>query len=114
MIEQRNARTVLGTLKGGLAIISNPRRWGQDSFYLDRKGNEAYRDKACRVCALGALKLATNRVDTYLGAQKFLRQAVPATQPYMNIPCYNDASDRTHAEVVAWFKRAIKLAKAAQ
>jgi len=83
------------------------RGWTQGDFARDGEGNPARIDRyAACFCAVGALVA----VDAEPEATPFLRDALGVC----SISFWNDAPERTHAEVVEAFRRAAELARADQ
>lgn len=134
-VKKITAQLTLRLLKRARKRISTPKRWTRDAFARNHDGADVseYSEAARAWCAYGALEReATERdrdVDpvsaaffgTALGhAHEHLHAELP---PYwrkrssVGMHCrlteYNDAPRRTHAQVMAWFDRAIKRAEGA-
>lgn len=99
-----NAREILVKAR---ALLEDPTRWMQDAYNKDADGNEFVDDAyAICWCAEGALLYAIGP-DTIENAkaQLFLENAIGG-----NVPGWNDAPGRTHAEILAGFDAAIARA----
>ncbi len=90
--------------------IAEPGSWTKGSFARDGHGNHVSKDshRASCFCAAGAIgRAAKGSEREQHGALRALRSAI--TGP---ITAWNDAPNRTHAEVLAAFDRAIEIAGA--
>lgn len=91
-------RTVLQILKAARAKIADPKDWG--------KGLRGY-DRSCETsCAAEAISSFGDGYYHGDSTQAFLALISAAGKPY-HIQDWNDAPERTHAEVIAAFDRAI-------
>jgi hypothetical protein len=98
--------TALQILKAARKLLSKPERWTQRVDARDAKGNPPRRrQNAVCWCARGALyHVARASNDDFTGAY----QALAAADPLSSVTFYNDAVDRTHTQILAWFDSAIK------
>ena len=96
-------------LKKALAKIEQG--WVQGVFARDKDGKptDYASDEACVWCASGAIK-AVNGGVFLDAAAVFLERVIP--RGYVDVPDWNDAPERTQAEVIEAFKKAIALAEA--
>lgn len=86
------------------AKIEAPERWTKEAYALDANGDHVACDYegAVRWCAVGAIGyVGQELIDTAF------REFLPEGWILEN---WNDAPERTHAEVLAAFDRAIELA----
>jgi hypothetical protein len=88
------------------ALIEQPKAWTQGEYARDKKGNRVpltSRQATCW-CAMGATGRAqAGNIPAGVRARDRLRAAIGDR----SIPGWNDAPERTHAEVLAAFDRAI-------
>ena len=95
------------------AVIADPRRWTQDVYAKDAKGQATKTlspDAACW-CSLGALEKVAHEENTYntrFAATRYLAR-VSAECGYSDVPDFNDNS--SHEAVMKAWDKAIKLAK---
>lgn len=73
-------------------------------------------DDGERVCAIGALARAQNKLSVFTQYQEncaleFLEKALP--RGYYAVPAYNDARRRRHSDILKLFDRAIAAAQQA-
>jgi len=97
-------------LRAAREIISVPERWTQGASALSGRGNvvNARSPSAKCWCSFGAIDKAGSRSIAKLRtAEGILRAALKAE----SIILWNDAPERTHAEVLAAFDQAITLAE---
>ena len=89
---------LIADLEAARALIDTPEKWHQGSF---RKYDNGV---ACRWCALGACYQLTERGDhmRYRDMARALRGVVG-----MPVHDWNDAPERTHADIMAAFDKAI-------
>lgn len=105
---------LLDDLIAARALIDAPEKWTQGVYARDADGEELgfCDDSSVCFCVEGAIYTAINRghssaVDTAMAA---LMSMSPCIQ---NLAQWNDAPDRTHADVMQRFDRAIAKARAA-
>jgi hypothetical protein len=95
--------TTLEVLRGMRELLSEPTRWTQDTNARSSDGDEVlyHSDLADCWCLDGALlKLTRHDGDVYLA----VRKALP-----VDVLCvWNDAPERTHAEVLELLDKAIQ------
>lgn len=94
-------------LRKARALIEKPEAWVKEHFAVKADGQDThYADAdAVRFCVAGALR----RVEDQHGlAYEILRQAARC---FGSICEWNDAPERTHAEVLAAFDKAIAIAE---
>lgn len=100
---------IIDILIAAKAKIEKPEHWFQGDYH------ETSLDGTIKYCAVGAL-LACNSDGVYdrlvNGADLCLRDAVEEQSGRRYVVEYNDADERTHAEIIAIYDRAIELAKA--
>ena len=103
--------TTADILRDARALIDSPEKWTKHYEARDADGNETWYgdDRAVCWCAFGALFKA----GWY---QPSLSDAVEALETVVGriIDEWNDAPERTNAEVLAAFDRAIDLAEQAE
>lgn len=95
--------SVVAELRAARALIDSPEKWTQGAFARRADSEHAcsIRDVgATRFCAAGAVVRAGGGGD----ATAALREA---TGHFGGLYAWNDAPERTHAEVLAVFDRAI-------
>lgn len=99
--------SALEVLIAARARIATPDRWCQGAYWRGANGEvvESYGSDCVSCCSLGALHSVGDSDE----ARQYLREA-NAKVPCWNLAVWNDAPDRTHAEVLAAFDRAIELA----
>ena len=94
------------------ALIDTPERWAQHSFYRTTKGRRFNHDKDEQEigsrCASAAIADATAKGYS-LYAAVHLRETFQrhTGQVYLGVPEWNDAPERTHAEIMQGFDWAI-------
>ncbi len=100
-------------LRKAKALIDAPEKWTKGAFCRSAAGKAVStfsRDAVC-FCAVGAIaRLEVTGVITDVRAsraEEALRDAIHATA----VSHWNDAPERTHAEVMAAFDKAIALAE---
>ena len=88
------------------ALIDTPAKWVQGRSQRKRKGGTAY-------CSTAAITMAADRYDPFQNAILHLYGAIKrhAGQSYATVAAWNDAPDRTHAEVLQAFDWAIEDAE---
>jgi hypothetical protein len=106
--------TTADILRAAKALIAEPDKWVQGYFATNKDGEHVgwHTEAACAWCADGALLAATNSPTIpRWGSCDALIDAIPSDftmGPGLNpIVAYNDAPERTHAEIMEWFDRAI-------
>lgn len=83
------------------ALIDTPEKWMKGSYHSQSTG--------C-LCALGALGVAAHgdAYDwEYVDAKALLSVLRPDDEDWLIVVDFNDHPDTTHADVMAWFDRAI-------
>ena len=103
-------------LESARDILSNPTAWTQRVEALDDRGHECspYDNHACRYCASGAIKLACLELPegTAEACIDWLNSVVlPDYSPEDVLSEWNDEPTTTHAMILAFFNRAITLAR---
>lgn len=91
-------KTPLQILTDARALIDSPEKWTQGVLSKEVNG-------VTQRCAIGAISDATDSFDT--DARVYLRKAIGQSL----VARWNNAPERTHAEVLAAFTRAIELAR---
>lgn len=104
--------TIAEILEAAKAKIANPENWTQGYYAKDENGDELLGNEPDAVCfcGYGAIEAVTDTVHMGKGWPKEAEDALDAAAG-KNFPCFND--ERTHAEVLAVFDKAIAAAKAA-
>ncbi len=109
------ARLVVANLEAAKAKIATPEAWMQGFYAEDATGNQINGNDPSAVCfcAYGAVEAATGKIhgNSSIPEIKILDTASESISR-MHASSYNDAKDRTHAEVLVLFDKAIELAKA--
>jgi hypothetical protein len=97
---------VLATLIAARKLIEKPENWCQNNFgWKEHPFEKRYGPR----CAWGAIVTAAGPGGTARSAAyKFI--SIIADRP---LPCFNDAPQRTHAEVLELFDRAIAARRSA-
>lgn len=124
-------KTVLEVLQGALKLLQAKTRWIKGAYGKTGTGTPLSETQVCTnpavcYCAMGALYKANDCVDDETlvnGAADILYSQLSNYWKNMNdeeclpsggvIVIWNDAKGRTHAQVVATFKKAIAAVKAA-
>jgi hypothetical protein len=98
--------TTLKSLRAARALLTDPAKWTRGAFARDGAGCSVppSSDHAVAWCAEGALLRAASYNPETFG---LLAKAGPLRY---GLPDYNDDLE-THAELLAWFDRAIDLAE---
>ena len=98
--------TTLEILKSARELLSVPERWTKGvsakdkaGFFIDRKSEAAH-----SFCVVGAIGRSNIDYDSFDLACDHLRSVQPMVSSLAN---WNDAPERTHAEVLARFDEAI-------
>lgn len=104
--------TPAAVLKKARELISDEKAWTKGWFAKDERGRDVYADDPGAVCfcAMGAIDRAAEEcggVDD-VPALNMLVRALGGTA----IDLFNDAPERTHAEVLAAFDKAIASSEA--
>jgi hypothetical protein len=103
-------KTVLEVLEGALEILRDPKRWTKGSYARNTNGNSVrpHDDDAVCFCSSGALMKATasGSGETLVAALCALLDVVGS-----RIVRWNDAPERTHAEIIQGFEKAIAVEK---
>jgi hypothetical protein len=94
------------------AKIEAPERWTHGAYARDAAGRkvEPTCPDAVRWCVRGAIDASTEQHSNKRPSSVLFSQAV-AGYGALYIPIWNDAPNRTHAEVLAAFDRAIAAAE---
>lgn len=107
-------------LIGARELLASPLNWTKGYYAKTqlRDQCEAEDSRAYCFCMVGALARAAGKT-TELGHEDSYQRATTPELEYLvkatgetHIPGYNDDSERTHAEVIAAFDKAIQLAQA--
>ena len=99
-----NTKTVLENAR---ALVANG--WTQGAFARTESGlicDDVMHDRATSFCILGAIERSAQNWFEDTSARKIMRKA---TDERITLGCWNDAPERTQAEVLAAFDRAIEL-----
>jgi len=104
--------TMLRTLKGAREILSTPETWTTETGARDKDGAKVGFDmpSACKWCLWGALCMATGRMLNDVIDDDMQLFEILGFQYGTDIFAWNDAQDRTHAEVLARLDDAIARA----
>lgn len=91
------------------ALISAPERWTQGEFARDSHGHRAYwgGELAKCYCSIGAINAVTHENAVLTMNKPYM---ILGSQVGGSIVVWNDAPERTHAEVMAAFDKAIEIA----
>lgn len=91
------------------ALIEAPERWTKGEFARNKEGEKCHAnsDAASCYCMEGAILSQSGKWPLKARACAILRASLASA---ITIPVWNDAPERTHAEVLAAFDRAIELA----
>lgn len=99
-------------------LISVPERWTQSTYARDQYGCHinATNPAATCWCSLGAIRRAARdaRLHQMFEDEHAAKHYLECALGNRYIAAFNDAPERTHAEVMAMFDRAIELAKQGQ
>lgn len=95
-------------LRAAKALIDTPEKWTKGKL-IRRDEN----DQICAMCSIGAIYVATQETlnARHYAAKAAFREAAGCVEG-LSISYWNDAPERTHAEVMAAFDRAIEKAEA--
>lgn len=101
-------------LRAARALIAEPASWTQHTSARNRTGAPTHPRYAGAVCwcAIGAVVAVTPNRRKQLAALRLLGQPAATGEFFLSV--WNDSPERTHAEVLAAFDRAIVLAEAQQ
>ena len=99
--------TIKSRLQAARALIDQPEKWTQGAFRRDAQGNELMISHlpVARRCAYGAI-IAVSYADEDIEIE--LSDALERVINDCEITYWNDRPDRTHAEVMQAFDRAIE------
>lgn len=108
--------TTLDTLRRARDWISSPKRWCQDVPACDRYGNhlDPTNYDAVRWCAAGSIERVLHGQPGYRDAVHALAKlGLDCDAPSLflllgKVSLWNDAPERTHADVIAAFDQAIE------
>ncbi len=100
--------TPAAVLRAARTLIATPERWTKRAYRKDAAGNMCEPEQAVCRCAEGALCDSDGTDDEWWRAYDVFRDAIGLD----SIALWNDAPERTHADVLAAFDRAIALAEA--
>lgn len=110
-------KTTVEILTEAKALINTPERWTKGKFAALADGSSAHWDNpnATCYCIVGAIFLAEEHMNVAASptTTRAIMKAVGA-KISRDVSVWNDAPERTHAEVMDAFDRAIELAKAAE
>lgn len=113
MSENQTVTSPADILRAARELISTPEKWTQEWYSRDESGEWVSLSTASCFCAVGALARASGLDDASdfedRTLSKFFERAIGAS----SIVNWNDDKDRTHAEILAGFDRAIALAEQA-
>lgn len=103
-------------LRKARELLSKPESWTQRAFARDAEGNFAhvYSDRAACYCLLAALRRANPdpEKEGFLAARVRLQGLIDGRyHQFANVVEYNDAPERTHADVLALLDKAIEEAE---
>lgn len=106
--------TTVEILRAARAKIEKPEAWAKGGFACDARGYAvgARNPLAICFCSIGAIRRVTASFAEELAARDVLSEIVEAIGMY-GLAEWNDAPERTHAEVLAAFDKAISLAEEA-
>lgn len=96
--------TALAILIEGRRRIEDPDRWG--------KGMRAHRDDPATFCASEAIEDSPYCYSRTLALCALIEASAGAINNQMRIAEWNDAPERTHAEVLALYDKAIAAERA--
>ncbi len=103
-------------LEKAKALIDTPHKWTQGTYAQDSEGwsvTVSSADAVC-YCAHGAIAavggLGSERTDAMADAVAEVLE-LPGKHEYNRLPPWNDAPERTHAEVMEAFDKAIAYAQ---
>lgn len=101
------------TLRKARELLTPEGAWGRGKMGADRFGAPAdlYGPNTVCWCVLGALYRAEGKDERQDEARPWLLKVLGGAQ---SLALWNDAPERTHAEVLAAFDRAIALAGAGE
>ena len=94
-------------LEKAKALLSDPAKWAKGQYAKDKDGHavHVHAPEAVSWCADGAVWAF---YEKEAGASTYLERVVP--EAFATVPQYNDALT-DHKDLMAWFDRAIALAK---
>lgn len=92
-----SAPSTAATLRAARALIDTPEKWCQGTYY-----------SGGRYCAAGAIRKVTGIGDEQFPILEVLNDALPH---FTSILEFNDSPATTHADVLAAFDAAIRLAE---
>lgn len=104
--------TTKEVLEKAKAIIADPFHWTKGAFARNSHGTtviDVTSEDACSFCALGALVRVMENETDYNHARDILELCV-GDKNFPNVPAFNDASETTHADILALFDCAIEEA----
>lgn len=103
--------TVAETLRRAKALIDAPEKWTKGEFARNAKGRPCLPREAACFCTVGALVVACGpgQTSAFEKLRAHFTRLVGGS-----IGTWNDAPERTHAEVMAAFDRAIEIAEGNQ
>lgn len=110
--------TPLELLLSAREKIDTPEKWAQGDLGLDADGKPSQSpDTSICFCMYGALRAAIGGKSwdfpsdpSFMEARRVLKRAINGA----HISEFNDATERTHSEVLAAFDQAIALAREAE
>jgi hypothetical protein len=108
-------QSLLPLLRAAREWLSKKEHWSKGAFARDSGGGELITGSVhtASTCAMGAFyKEGIAQQRRYDSVLERLTTALPSTfvpqAGYNPVIAYNDAPERTHEEVLAWFDRAIE------
>ena len=109
-------KTTAEILRKAKAHISDPAMWHKGDFYKGHPGKDRFEFRVqpttCPACVFGAISAVTNLAN-HPGANACLSGALPESWNDDMVD-YNDDSDTTHDDIMAWLDRAIAHEEASQ
>ena len=92
-------------LERARARIDTPEKWAKGWYAFAANGDRRWAGEAGaeRFCCIGAIGREVDDVQRYEEAMTAIRDAAPCE----NVARWNDAPERTHAEVMAAFDKAL-------
>ena len=90
------------------ALIADPKHWTQNCSARNQQGVAVYSrdDEAFSYCMMAATHKVATGPGKIVESQLYLRKAINSS----SLSAFNDAPERTHAQVLAAFDKAIVLA----
>jgi hypothetical protein len=107
-------KTVSEILSAAADLIEPEGKWTQGYYARDQFGSDCEPEDSCAVCwcTIGAIERASEEsVSDDCEAYNAAEQAVAAALPGITIVSWNDAPERTQADVVAKLREAAERAR---